>query len=53
MSTQPHITDDDEGDDNPCIEDEELFQGGPADDMEEAISALLHLHSIQKLGYCK
>ena len=43
MSTQPHITDDDEGVDNPCIEDEEFFQGRPdADDMEEAITRFLH-----------
>ena len=27
VSTQPHVTDDDEGDDNPCIEDEDLFPG--------------------------
>ncbi len=39
---QPHITDDDEGDDNPCMEDEEFFQGRPdADDMEEAITKFL------------
>ena len=24
---QPHVTDDAEGDDNPCTEDEEFFQG--------------------------
>ncbi len=44
MFTQPHITDDDEGDDNPCMEDEELelFQGKPdANDMEEAITKFL------------
>jgi hypothetical protein len=42
VSTQPHVTDDDEGDDNPCIEDEEFFQGRPdADDMEEAITKFL------------
>jgi hypothetical protein len=36
VSTQPHVTDDDEGGDNPCIEDEEFFQGRPDDDdMEE------------------
>jgi hypothetical protein len=39
VSTQPHITDDVEGDDNPCIEDEDFFLGRPdADDMEEAIT---------------
>jgi hypothetical protein len=42
VSTQPHITNDDEGDDNPCMEDEEFFQGRPdADDMEEAITKFL------------
>jgi hypothetical protein len=42
VSIQPHITDDDERDDNPCIEDEEFFQGRPdADDMEEAITKFL------------
>ncbi len=42
VSMQPHVTDDDEGDDNPCIEDEEFFQGRPdADDMEEAITKFL------------
>jgi hypothetical protein len=29
VSTQPHVTDDAEGDDNPCTEDEEFFQEGP------------------------
>jgi hypothetical protein len=39
---QPHIMDDDEGGDNPCIEDKEFFQGRPdADDMEEAITKFL------------
>ncbi len=39
VSTQPPVTDDDEGDDNPCREDEEFFKRGPdADDMEEAIT---------------
>ena len=42
VATQPHVTDDDEGDDNPCTEDEEFFQGRPdADDMEEAITKFL------------
>ncbi len=42
VATQPHVTDDDEGDDNPCTEDEECFQGRPdADDMEEAITKFL------------
>ena len=42
VSTQPHVTDDAEGDDNPCTEDEEFFQGRPdADDMEEAITKFL------------
>jgi hypothetical protein len=42
VSTQPHVTDDDEGDDTPCTEDEEFFQGRPdADDMEEAITKFL------------
>ncbi len=42
MSTQPHVTDDDEGDDNPCSEDEEVFQGrSDAEDMEEAITKFL------------
>ncbi len=37
--SQPHVTDDAEGDDNPCTEDEEFFKGRPdADDMEEAIT---------------
>ena len=40
--SQPHVTDDAEGDDNPCTEDEEFFQGRPdADDMEEAITKFL------------
>jgi hypothetical protein len=35
--------DDDEGDDNPCTEDEEFFQGRPdADDMEEAITKFFY-----------
>ncbi len=35
VSTQPHVTDDDEGDINPCSEDEEFFQGRPdAEDMD-------------------
>ncbi len=41
VSTQPHVTDDGEGGANPCIEDEEFFQGRPdADDsdMEEEIT---------------
>jgi hypothetical protein len=39
---QPHIMNDDEGDDNPCIEDEDFFQGRPdADDMEEATTKFL------------
>jgi hypothetical protein len=39
VSTQPHVTDDDEGDDNPCSEDEEFFRGRPdTEDMEEAIN---------------
>jgi hypothetical protein len=42
VSMQPHITDDDEGGDNLCIEDEEFFQGRPdADNMEEAITKFL------------
>jgi hypothetical protein len=42
VSTQPHVTDDDEGDDTPCTEDKEFFQGRPnADDMEEAITKFL------------
>jgi hypothetical protein len=42
VATQPHVTDDDEGDDNPCTEDEEFFQRRPdADDMEEAITKFL------------
>jgi hypothetical protein len=37
-----HVTDNDEGGDNPCIEDKELFHGRPdADDMEEAITKFL------------
>ncbi len=40
---QPHVMDDDEGDDNPCTEDEEFFQGRPdADDMEEAITKFFY-----------
>ncbi len=27
VSTQPHVTDDDEGDDNPCIEDNFFSRG--------------------------
>jgi hypothetical protein len=42
VSMQPHVKDDDEGDGNPCTEDEEFFQGRPdADDMEEAITKFL------------
>jgi hypothetical protein len=42
VAQQPHVTDDDEGDDNPCTEYEEFFQGRPdADDMEEAITKFL------------
>jgi hypothetical protein len=42
VSKQPHVMDDDEGDDNPCIDDEEFFLGRPdADDMEEAITKFL------------
>jgi hypothetical protein len=42
VPTQPHVTEDDEGDDNPCTVDEEVFQGRPdADDMEEAITKFL------------
>jgi hypothetical protein len=42
VSTQPHVNDDDEGDDNPCSEDEEVFQGRPgAEDMEETIAKFL------------
>jgi hypothetical protein len=41
VSTQPHVTDDDEVDDNPCSEDEECFKGRPgAEDMEEEITKL-------------
>ena len=42
VATQPHVTDDDEGDNNPCTEDEEFFQGRPdADEIEEAITKFL------------
>jgi hypothetical protein len=42
VSTQPYITDDYEGDDNPCIEDKDFFQGRPdADYMEEAQTKFL------------
>ncbi len=42
VSMQPHVTDDAEGDDNPCTEDEDFFQGRPdADDMEEVITKFL------------
>ena len=42
VATQPHVMDDDEGDNNPCTEDEEFFQGMPdADEIEEAITKFL------------
>jgi hypothetical protein len=42
VPTQPHVTEDYEGDDNPCTEDEEFFQGRPdADDMKEALTNFL------------
>jgi hypothetical protein len=42
VTTQPHITNDDEGDDNPCSEDEEFLQGRRgAEDMGEAIIKFL------------
>ncbi len=45
---QPHVTKDDEGDDNPCTEDEEFFQGRPdADDMEEAlVHTCIGIHAL-------
>ena len=49
VSTQPHVTDDDEGDNTPCTEDEEFFQGRPdADDMEEAITKFLDGMEVQE-----
>jgi hypothetical protein len=46
-----HVTDDDEGDDNPCIEDKEFFQGRPdADNMEEAITKFLDRMEGQELS---
>jgi hypothetical protein len=45
VSTQPHVTDDDEGDDNPCSDDEEVVQGKPdAEDMGKAITKFLDMH---------
>ena len=50
-STQPHVTDDDEGDDNPCIEDEDFFQGRPdADAMDETITKFLDGMEGQERG---
>ncbi len=53
VSIQPHVTDDDEGDDNPCSEDEEFFQGRPgAEDMEEAITKFLDgLEGQERSGF--
>jgi hypothetical protein len=49
VSTQPHVTDDDEGDNTPCTEDEEFFQGRPdADDMEEEITKFLDGMEVQE-----
>ncbi len=42
VSTLPRVTDDIEGGDNPCIENEDCFQGRPdADDMKEAMTKFL------------
>jgi hypothetical protein len=53
VSTQPHVTDDDEGGDNPCSEDEEFFQGRPgAEDMKEAITKFLDgLEGQERSGF--
>jgi hypothetical protein len=51
VSMQPHVTDDDEGDNTPCTEDEEFFQGRPdADTMEEAITKFLDGMEGQERG---
>ncbi len=42
VSTQPHVTEDDAGDDNPGSEDDEIFQGrSGAEDIEAAITKIL------------
>ena len=53
VSTQPYGTDDDEGDNNPCSEDEEFFQGRPgAEDMDEAITKFLDgLEGQERSGF--
>jgi hypothetical protein len=53
VSTQPHVTDDDEGDDNPCSEDEECFQGrSGAEVMEEAMAKFLDgLEGQERSGF--
>jgi hypothetical protein len=53
VSTQPHVTDDDEGDANPCSENEEFFQGRlGAEDMDRAITKFLDgLEGQERSGF--